>query len=184
MPDERAGPRPGRVWSERERPQRPRHAGRPGAHPRPGAAGGQAAVDVKADEVKILDMHELVTYTDYLVLCTGRNTRLTRRIAEEVGFKLKQQAGLLPGGHRGRRPAGSGSCWTIWTSWCTCSPRGAGVLPAGRAVEAGAGRDRGREGRGTAPRLGGGCAGVGPAAIIRGRPWGYSSVGRARRWQR
>jgi ribosome-associated protein len=60
-----------------------------------------AAVDVKADEAKILDMHELVSYTDYLVLCTGRNARLTRRIAEEVGFKLKQEAGLLPAGVEG-----------------------------------------------------------------------------------
>ena len=60
-----------------------------------------AAVDVKADEVKILDMHELVSYTDYLVLCTGRNARLTRRIAEEVGFKLKQEPGLLPAGVEG-----------------------------------------------------------------------------------
>ena len=60
-----------------------------------------AAVDVKADEVKILDMHELVTYTDYLVLCTGRNTRLTRRIAEEVGFRLKTEAGVMPSGTEG-----------------------------------------------------------------------------------
>ncbi len=60
-----------------------------------------AAVNVKADEVKILDMHELVSYTDYLVLCTGRNVRLTRRIAEEIGFKVKQEAGLLPAGTEG-----------------------------------------------------------------------------------
>jgi ribosome-associated protein len=60
-----------------------------------------AAVNVKADEVKILDMHELVTYTDYLVLCTGRNARLTRRIAEEIAFKLKAEAGLLPRGTEG-----------------------------------------------------------------------------------
>jgi ribosome-associated protein len=60
-----------------------------------------AAVNVKADEVKILDMHELVTYTDYLVLCTGRNSRLTKRIAEEVAFKLKAEAGLLPMGTEG-----------------------------------------------------------------------------------
>jgi ribosome-associated protein len=60
-----------------------------------------AAVDVKADEVKILDMHELVSYTDYLVLCSGRNVRLTRRIAQEVGFKVKQEAGLLPAGIEG-----------------------------------------------------------------------------------
>ena len=60
-----------------------------------------AAVGVKADEVRILDMHELVTYTDFLVLCTGRNSRLTRRIAEEVGFKLKAEAGLRPVGTEG-----------------------------------------------------------------------------------
>lgn len=60
-----------------------------------------AAVNVKADEVKILDMHELVTYTDYLVMCTGRNTRLTKRVAEEIGFKLKGEAGVLPTGTEG-----------------------------------------------------------------------------------
>ena len=60
-----------------------------------------AAVDMKADEVKVLDMHELVTYTDYLVLCTGRNTRLTKRIAEEIALKLKDQAGVMPGGSEG-----------------------------------------------------------------------------------
>ena len=60
-----------------------------------------AAVRLKAEEVKILDMHDLVTYTDYLVLCTGRNVRLTRRIAEEIAFKLKQETGLLPAGTEG-----------------------------------------------------------------------------------
>jgi len=60
-----------------------------------------AAVRLKAEEVKILDMHDLVTYTDYLVLCTGRNVRLTRRIAEDIAFKLKQEAGLLPAGTEG-----------------------------------------------------------------------------------
>ena len=69
----------------------------------------RAAAGVKAEDVKILDMHELVTYTDYLVLCTGRNTRLTRRIAEEVSFKLKQEEGILPAGNEG---AGGGE-WIL-----------------------------------------------------------------------
>ncbi|MBN1319751.1 MAG: ribosome silencing factor [Thermoleophilia bacterium] len=60
-----------------------------------------AAAGVKADEVKVLDMHEVVTYTDFLVLCTGRNTRLTKRIAEEVGFRLKTDLGLAPAGTEG-----------------------------------------------------------------------------------
>jgi ribosome-associated protein len=61
----------------------------------------RAAVSVKADEVKILDMHDLVTYTDFLVLCTGRNSRLTRRIAEEIASSVKSEAGLLPVGTEG-----------------------------------------------------------------------------------
>ena len=61
----------------------------------------RAAAGVKAEDVKVLDMHELVTYTDFLVLCTGRNVRLTRRIAEEASFRLKQEEGLLPAGNEG-----------------------------------------------------------------------------------
>jgi len=69
----------------------------------------RAAAGVKAEDVKILDMHELVTYTDFLVVCTGRNARLTRRIAEEVSFKLKQEEGILPAGNEG---AGGGE-WIL-----------------------------------------------------------------------
>jgi ribosome-associated protein len=61
----------------------------------------RAALDVKAEDVKVLDMHELVSYTDYIVLCTGQNTRLTRRIAEEVAHKVKKGAGMLPAGTEG-----------------------------------------------------------------------------------
>jgi ribosome-associated protein len=56
----------------------------------------RAAASVKAEDVKVLDMHELVTYTDYLVICTGRNARLTKRIAEEVAFRTKEQFKLIP----------------------------------------------------------------------------------------
>jgi ribosome-associated protein len=87
-----------------ERRERPQGAGSPAdlalIHDRALLA-AMAAVSVKADEVKVLDMHELVTYTDYLVLCTGKNTRLTKRIAEEVSFKLKTEAGVLPLGTEG-----------------------------------------------------------------------------------
>jgi ribosome-associated protein len=68
-----------------------------------------AASSVKAEDVKILDMHELVAYTDYLVICTGRNVRLTKRIAEEVSFKLKQETRILPAGSEG---AGDGE-WVL-----------------------------------------------------------------------
>ena len=61
----------------------------------------EAALSMKADDVKILDMQGLVTYTDFLVLCTGRNTRLTRRIAEEVAFTLKGEASVRAVGTEG-----------------------------------------------------------------------------------
>ena len=61
----------------------------------------KAAAQVKAEDVRVLGMHQLVSYTDYLVLSTGRNSRLTRRISEEVGFRLKQEVGLVPTGVEG-----------------------------------------------------------------------------------
>lgn len=51
---------------------------------------------MKAEDIRILDVHGLVTYTDFLVLCTGRSVRQTRRIAEEIGFKLKKELGRMP----------------------------------------------------------------------------------------
>lgn len=59
-------------------------------------AAARAAAAVKAEEVRILDMHEVVTYTDFLVICTGRNARLTKRISDEVGIRLKREYGMLP----------------------------------------------------------------------------------------
>lgn len=61
----------------------------------------RVAVDFKAEDVRVLDMRDLVSYTDYLVVCTGRNVRLTKRIAEEVELRLKAEAGLLPAGTEG-----------------------------------------------------------------------------------
>jgi len=84
------------------RPRRPRAAARElvDIHERALLA-ARIALDFKAEDVKVLDMRELVTYTDYLVICTGRNVRLTKRIAEEVGLRLKAEAGLLPVGTEG-----------------------------------------------------------------------------------
>lgn len=56
-----------------------------------------AASAMKAEDIRILDMHELVTYTDYLVICTGRSTRQTRRIGQEIAGRLKHELDLMPG---------------------------------------------------------------------------------------
>jgi len=54
------------------------------------------ASGMKGEDIRILDMHELVTYTDYLVICTGRSTRQTRRIGQEIAVKMKYELGRMP----------------------------------------------------------------------------------------
>jgi ribosome-associated protein len=52
----------------------------------------------KAEEIVALDMRELVSYTDFLIICTARNERQARAIVDEVRVREKQEMGLLPGG--------------------------------------------------------------------------------------
>jgi ribosome-associated protein len=63
----------------------------------------------KAEEVVVLDMRELVAYTDFLAVCTARSERQARAIVDEVRLRVKREAGLLPGGVDGGGDAG----WTI-----------------------------------------------------------------------
>ena len=64
----------------------------------------------KAEEVVVLDMRELVAYTDFLVICTARSERQARAIVDEVRVRVKRESGLLPGGV----DAGGDAGWTIF----------------------------------------------------------------------
>ena len=44
----------------------------------------------------ILDMRPVCTFTDYFVVCSGRNARQTAAIWDEVHGKLKQEERLVP----------------------------------------------------------------------------------------
>jgi ribosome-associated protein len=59
-----------------------------------------------ATDIVVLDMRRLVSYTDFLVVCTARNERQARAIADEVKLKLKQEGGLLPAGSEAAEAAG------------------------------------------------------------------------------
>jgi ribosome-associated protein len=59
-----------------------------------------------ASEIVVLDMRKLVSYTDFLAICTARNERQARAIVDEVKLRLKQDGGLLPGGVDGEGGAG------------------------------------------------------------------------------
>jgi ribosome-associated protein len=59
-----------------------------------------------ASEIVILNMRELVSYTDFLTICTARNERQARAIADEVKLRLKQEQELLPSGSEAAETAG------------------------------------------------------------------------------
>ncbi len=58
-----------------------------------------------AIEIVALDMRGLVSYTDFLVVCTARNERQAKAIHDEVHVRLKKDEGLLPGSVEGEREA-------------------------------------------------------------------------------
>ena len=49
-----------------------------------------------AEDVVILDMRPVCTFTDFFVICTGRNPRQTAAIWDEVHGRLKQEHELVP----------------------------------------------------------------------------------------
>ena len=49
-----------------------------------------------AEDVVVLDMRDLVAYTDYLIICSARNERQAEAIADEVHRAMKARHSLLP----------------------------------------------------------------------------------------
>jgi ribosome-associated protein len=59
-----------------------------------------------ATEIVVLDMRGLVSYTDFLTICTARNERQAKAIVDETRLVLKRELELLPGGTDGEGSAG------------------------------------------------------------------------------
>jgi len=49
-----------------------------------------------AEDIVALDMRDLVTYTDFLVICTARNERQAEAIADDIHIRMKQAESRLP----------------------------------------------------------------------------------------
>jgi len=62
------------------------------------------ADDKKGSDLVALDVRPLVSYTDYLVICTARNERQAKAIHDEVYHGLKRE-GWLPARIEGEREA-------------------------------------------------------------------------------
>jgi ribosome-associated protein len=54
------------------------------------------AADRKALEIVQLDLREMIGYTDYFVICSGRSDRQCKAIHDGIHAGMKQEHGLLP----------------------------------------------------------------------------------------
>src|SRR5213593_2029228 len=59
------------------------------------AAAGFAA-DRKALDIVQLDLREIIGYTDYFVICSGRTDRQTKAIHDAIHEGMKSEHGILP----------------------------------------------------------------------------------------
>ncbi len=53
------------------------------------AAAARAAADKQAEDVVVLDVHELIVITDFFVVCTGTSDRHVKTVVEEVERALR-----------------------------------------------------------------------------------------------
>jgi ribosome-associated protein len=54
-----------------------------------------AASDKKASDVLLLDIHEVTTFADYFVICSGTNRRQIQAIADAIDEQLSRQGASL-----------------------------------------------------------------------------------------
>jgi ribosome-associated protein len=62
------------------------------------------ASDKKAIDIRVLDVREIVGYTDYFVICSGNTERQTKAIHDGIYEELKRE-GVLPRRVEGERQA-------------------------------------------------------------------------------
>jgi ribosome-associated protein len=60
------------------------------------AAVASYASDRKALDVVQMDLREMIGYTDYFVICTGRTDRQTKAIHDAIHAGMKSEHGRLP----------------------------------------------------------------------------------------
>jgi ribosome-associated protein len=65
----------------------------------------EIAADKKAVDIRVLDMREVVGYTDYFVICSGNTERQAKAIHDAIYQELKDNEKLLPRRSEGEREA-------------------------------------------------------------------------------
>jgi len=59
-----------------------------------------ALEDIKAEDIKIIDVTKMTDVTDYMIIATGKSTRQVKALANEVSSQAKA-AGIQPMGMEG-----------------------------------------------------------------------------------
>jgi ribosome-associated protein len=75
----------------------------------------ELASDRKAADIRVIDVRELVGYTDFLVICSGNTERQTKAVHDAVYQTLKDEHRLLP-----RRVAGEREARWILLDYLDC----------------------------------------------------------------
>ncbi|MEE8584940.1 MAG: ribosome silencing factor [Acidobacteriota bacterium] len=56
----------------------------------------EAIEDKKGERLTVLDVHDIASFTHFMVICEGRNQRQNQAICDSVITKLKREEGLPP----------------------------------------------------------------------------------------
>ena len=56
----------------------------------------ELAADKLAVDVVVIDLHDVIGYTDFFVICSGNTERQTKAIHDGIHQGLKREHGLLP----------------------------------------------------------------------------------------
>jgi ribosome-associated protein len=75
----------------------------------------EIASDRKAIDIRVVDVRGLVSYTDYLVICSGNTERQTSAIRDSIHKELKDDHGLMP-----RRAEGASEARWILLDYLDC----------------------------------------------------------------
>ena len=62
-----------------------------------------AAIEMKATELKILDVRGRTSFCDWFILCNGNNSRQMQAISDNILQQFKKELGLNPMGVEGTR---------------------------------------------------------------------------------
>jgi ribosome-associated protein len=65
----------------------------------------RVAADRKAIDIRVIDLRDVVSYTDFFVICSGNTERQTKAIHDAVYQELKHSERLLPRRAEGEREA-------------------------------------------------------------------------------